>query len=463
MRATRCVLAVFALSSAVACGARTAADLGATGAGASSSTSSFASAASTVASSSTSSAGGASCVDSISGAGGAALPHAHVTAYVQFAPGHPAPDEPIVVNDASGAIVSTTTTGSDGKVEVDVPQGGLVAAYPLSTALGMQAVVDPPDGSTITFQDPKTFSPAETTFHVTATGYPPSTKRISLLTCGYQQDVVADPSGTTTADIKDDKPFCPGLGQYRVIVFARDASWNPIAWGQAKDIAESPGDTVPVAVNVDQTSFVTTTQAIQNIDASATSANAYSTHAGPEPVEFTGCCTGGETMMPGASVSWPYPVADVGLQIIAVESVDYQEPGYQRNVSRSDLVTIPASVTLDATALAAAHPAPVDVSNPKHPQATWSAGPGSQGIATQVFLLGYQPFIITFASGTRTSVHIPDVPCSISNYQLPPDDSIGWKLTVTFLDETGATSWADYSMFHSLASKGSMASSGFVE
>lgn len=365
-----------------------------------------------------------------------------MTVFVEGAPKMGVAEEPIVVNDATGAIVSATKTGSDGKVDVDVPEGGLVAVYLLNNGPGMQAVVDPPDGITLRFPDPPPIPPTQlppTTFHVSVTGYPPDTTTLFFLGCGDSNPVTPDPSGTTTVDVTNQG--CIGKGKYRVLAIADDNHEpSPLSWGQAQDLYEAPGSTIPVSITLDQTSFVPMTVSFDHV---VPSAGAFVDLTMGDTEQLNLPFDYGETPDPN---TWAFELPDVGLDVAAFGSVSTLEDGSQRWVQFYEELPMPANITFNAAAIASVDIDSIDVSDPSHPVITWSAGKGPQGVATtltitdSVGLLGYT---FTFASNTRTSFRVPDVPCWLPAFEPTANKSYNWRGYLTLYGAPYAD-WAGY-------------------
>ena len=389
------------------------------------------------------------------GAGGGILgPHSHVTVSVINEDATAGASEPIVVNDASGAIVSMTQTALDGKVGVDVPIGGMVAVYPSQSGdeHHMQAVVDPPDGSTVHFLSyggkPKANDP-KTTFHVTTTGYPAATTTLAIRDCNDGVDVPVSPGGTTLVDITD--AGCFGAPKNRIMVVASDASKAAIAWGVASDLPESPGNVVPVAISVDQLAFKTFTDTIAPIDASATGATLWMTVADSEPIELW---TMQSNMAPSPSASWSFTLPDFPLGMWVAESVAFQVGAHVHAAGRQQIYpSLPASTIFNPTALATLDLDPLDLSDPLHPRLTWTAGAGPVGDAlfVSIYAGGGKDaiFDVTAPSGGAALFRLPDVPAALLDYSpavMMNNTPTTWKAGVSFMDQLGQ-SWPGYFIF----------------
>jgi hypothetical protein len=419
--------------------------------------SSIATSASTSIASSSSSAGGGGGAGGSGGiggnGGGISGPHTQVTANVIRADGSPAASEPIVVNDMTGAIVSVTQTAMDGKAQVDVPLGGMIAVYPnqKDEKATMQGVVDPPDGSTVYFfadSNPNENYP-KTTFHVTASGYPAATVSLQLSDCDTGQSAPVS-AGTTIADIDDDD--CIGAMTNRVLVVAYDATNTAIAWGEAKDLEESPGNTVPVAITIDQVAFRTFTETITPIGPTATNAGFWIFGAGDEATPFDDMQS---VMPPASSESWSFVLPDTEFGMWSNEYVAYQEGAFTRAAGRQQIyANLPPTATLDPTTLAPLNLDAVNLMDPAHPILTWAVGAGPQGDAIFIDLIANggsdANYWISLPSGV-TSFRLPDIPAALAMYSPVNATPTTWDATVDLMDQQGEDGWPGYYVFSSVS------------
>ena len=383
-------------------------------------------------------------------AGGSGGPSAHVTVLVYRFDGSPAADEPVVVNDATGAIVATTQTGADGTAQAEVPAGGLVALYPTGQyeSHTMQAVVDPPDGSTIHLiawgGSPFTI-PASTTFHVTATGYPAETATLEMRDC---MAVTTTPvtGAVTEADVQDANCLYPSN---TVLVIARDAAQSALTWGVADGVPESPGNVVPLSITVADPAFMTFSETIAPIDPNASDARAWLTGGGgAAPVYMLTMAAA----PPAPTESWSSTFPDGGFGFQLEEMVTYDEGASARHAHRLQYgMPLPPSSTFDPTTLAPVYLDPVDVSDPLHPVVTWSVDPGSSGDAVKVTFgrgnvsLRYE---ITSAAGGPSSLRLPDVPASLPDYSPTSHPPLDWgDGRVEFVDQAGEDGWPGFYLF----------------
>lgn len=383
------------------------------------------------------------------GGAGGGLSSGDITVYVVALTGLPEIGAQVVVNDASGAIVLTTVTGPDGKAHVDVPPGGLVAHYPYGPKhqKSMQAVVDPPSGSTITlFSYGKSTPQVETTtFHVTMSGYPQATAKLVLLDCASAVTVQPQPGGVTTADVDDAQCLSP---TNRILATAYDGANQPIAWGVVDDVAASPGGVADVAVSLDQSVFQTFVDTIAPLDATVTNVGIWMLSRGVQPYFFY--MSG--AVLPAASASFTFTTPATPIGFMVWENVGYQIAGLQYYAGRTrTYASLPAAVTFDPTTLARVDVSPIDLTDPVHPVFTWSVGPGPIGDIVSVGMTGYDAdYQITMAAGSATSFRMPDVPAALPEYQ--PDYNRGglpytWHGAVAIADQEDAAAWEEYNLF----------------
>jgi hypothetical protein len=301
----------------------------------------------------------------------------------------------------------------------------------------MQAVVDPPDGSTLMFLS--YLPPPEvdvTTFQITATGYAPNVASISLYGCD-NGDVI-NVVGATTSD--SFQAQCTGATN-TILALGYDATMNLQSWGVVKNVAASPGQSVPVAVAMDQTNLQVFTQTISPIPAGAPVASASFAFQG---FQYQG---GNQIMSPSgtASMSFTLPALN-GLPFYTTESVTLQEGAFIQGIARYQVLTaVPATLAFDPTALAVVTPDPVDASDNAHPKVHWSAGAGSQGQCVNLILSGGASYEIFLPAGS-TSFRLPDVPASSTTYK--PADTSKWSLLVELTAQDGVADWSQSFIFN---------------
>jgi hypothetical protein len=348
---------------------------------------------------------------------------------------------PIVVNDASGVVVTVTQSDATAPVPVTVPSGGLVSIYPDGAlyALDMRGVVDPPDGSTVTLHvAAQPVAVATTTYELTLTGYPPAASELRVHLCSAAKNVVPDPSGKTTVSVSDQSCSAPAINTF--VVIAADASDQQLAWGAVKDIASNPGGTVPVSIAVDQLAFKTFTMTIAPIVATATKATTWIAALGP-PLQFTG-----NDSPPASTASWSYTSPDTDLPYFVLSGVGIQDGAIYRTSSHQRVyASLPSSATFDPGSLAPITESPIDDSDPLHPVISWTIGAGIVGDAVSVGLFpsAGSDFHVLLPP-TATAFRLPDVPASLPDYQ-PPFAS--WSGGATHVDRESASGWAEIDPF----------------
>jgi hypothetical protein len=170
----------------------------------------------------------------------------------------------VVVNDSAGAIVRERVTGDDGTVNVGrVPEGGSVTTYSSrGLQFTMNTAVSPPDGTT--FEVPLFVNPAvtptpspATTLSVTLTNLPANA--VIAHTNGPCNDGTSYIYGPTFQE-----DYSESCAPFEFLVVAKGTSGN-LSWGQITGIAASPGNTVPVSVDVSETSFIDVSTSVTSL------------------------------------------------------------------------------------------------------------------------------------------------------------------------------------------------------
>lgn len=391
-----------------------------------------------------------------SGASGGSGPVAQVTVFAYRSDLEPDPGMLVAANDASGAVVATAWTGADGTADIAVPIGGLVAMYPPEQdhARFMQGIIDPPDGSTISFFSYADYPPLpqETQYAVTATGYPGSTATLEVRTCWTRTTEAADPGGTTNILADDDNCSQSWFtDQNTVLVIAYDAGDQPLAWGRA-DVNANPGNVVPVSIQVDQPSFVTFTNTIAPIVPEAGGVSLLLSSSGEHPPYFQ---IWDSITSPSASEAWSLTVPDTPIPFTSWERVTIDDGVHRRTFQRSRLYdTLPGSSTFDPTTLAPVYLDPIDASDPEHPVLSWTVGPGATGDALSlhmgIHVAGGMPnFTLYGPTDLAPPFRLPDIPSETPHFALdvphdPPDE---WSGGVGCADQDNATAWEQFYLF----------------
>lgn len=254
------------------------------------------------------------------GGGGASATH-RVTVVVPTLNASPA-IYGVLLNDSAGRLVSSSAVTSPGPQVVQVPHAGSVtfAAAVGSTNFHWTTVVDPPDGSTLTFSN-RLATPTPTpatgfqTWNVTVTAFPGASVYFVYGPCGYS--TTSDVSNPVTVTSES----CPEVTSAKVFVAANDGSGQPIAWHQTASLAATPGGTTGIAVTLDRTDVVQVFSIFQNLPADASNVSTYIESTDPSFVQRFNAPAG----FGNASVPLGAPAAGVSFRYPAVGGVFAEE------------------------------------------------------------------------------------------------------------------------------------------
>jgi hypothetical protein len=396
------------------------------------------------------------------GSGGAAPASAHVAVRVTDAQQQPIAGAAIVVNDAAGAVVSVATADPTGAAAVDVPAGGSVAAY---HAFGLDfvglAVVDPPDGATarlaLPSPDPLPPSSAPVTLYLEKVSQiPPATRDLVLLSCGPRTDnTFAYPAPWGTS-FSVPNSSCPLLSTASLVAIAYDASMSAIAWGAALDQPTHAGGTQPVDLPLSNQNFDNFVGRINAIVPGATLVGVTLSPklAAQSPVTFDLHEAGSGTVQTWAA-GFTVPQGIFKAYDVR-ERVDFY-PGGQIGTSESHVERrrtyshLPAVTTFAADALALVSVDRLDVTNPVHPRATWSAGDGPHGDLVRVTIAwgtgaSKHTFAAVLAPDHASALRIPDLPAALAAFA-PAASVVFDGVSVEYADEEATTGYAASSAF----------------
>jgi hypothetical protein len=351
--------------------------------------------------------------------------------------GGPASGIKVVVNDEFGAVVLVTETGSDGRAEVPAPPAGSVSVFStVETALHVHTIVDPPPSLTIPviIERPAGAMPETTQYQVVIVAEPPGTDRVYVWsTCD-----------TAWSDMLVDNAQCLDAPTIDFLAVAYDAEENAIGWGILEDQATgSGGDPIFVPLDVTQTAFHT-------LDAAITGTLPATSYAGVTvSADFSV-----EAMLTLPSPIAPPPLTAM-LRVPAVPGMGYRVhefawswpdasgPLSQIERERHHAV-VPASSTFAVSSMAPLTVNPLDLTDPVHPELTWSVAGGERGDqGTLTLIWGSGIVTVTyeavFAPDRTTRFRVPDIPAELSSYAPSPTTTFGEGISVWYDDfENGA-------------------------
>jgi hypothetical protein len=399
--------------------------------------------------------GGAGAEGGASGAGGMPPISTACTVVVVDSQNNAVPAEPVVVNDASGAVVSAAESGPGGSVGVMIPPGGSVTVFDsYQLTFTIAAAVAPPDGSTFRVTAPRPAPPpppppTPTHFHVTATQAPVSATSIRFLTSCETNAVPA--IGAAQPVVTIDGGCAVGALSDTIWALALDASGTPVAWGSAINLT-SPGMTVDLDVAVKQTAFSAMDDQMTAIPAGATAqiavgawtssgeiGNAPQVAADPAGMS----AFADDYLAPGMFADHFSVIESITLgNLMAASSVT-------RNRTYS---TLPAAPAFAANAMPLVSANALDISDPTHPSATWSVGAGPLGDAARVetsWTGGTSTtwYMVYLPSSTPTAFRLPDMPDAEASFRPTATsapsaweiDYVDYETTSKYADVLGAT------------------------
>lgn len=181
------------------------------------------------------------------------------------------------VLDSSGSLVTSGTTDAAGVFETDLPSGGSIVVYGTNGVgwyrvserfLGLVPgdVVRRPEIRPIPVPTTPPTYPANTLVDLTITGIAPEATSYTFATpCSSGGGVIGSFPQTFLA-------ACFGETHFNVLAYVRSTA-DILSWGRELAVATSPGNTVPVTVAVNQTTFEERTARITNVPADATAAS----------------------------------------------------------------------------------------------------------------------------------------------------------------------------------------------
>lgn len=406
------------------------------------------------------------------GTGGTMSPESSITVSTTDQHQAPVPNVPIVVIDAAGVVVLVTQSGPDGTVPVAVPLGGSVAAFAsYNLYFDVQAVVDPPDQGTVRFTirtaEPASPAPPEkTTFHVTLAQIPQGTQELDVYSC-WKYERTFPPK----YDLTIDNESCTQQDTSTFLAVALGAQSNVLAWGIALEQANNPGGGADVQIALAHTDIDQFSGAISDIPGAATGAqvdiSADVDSMSPSYFRAYGVENAPDSTY-GAQLLFPSGVFKSFKVTDYVTINGGTGSGSSSDVTRQRVYAkLPNTASFDVASIALVSMNPLDVSEPLHPQATWSVGAGPRGDYGTVYMqwgggTAWTTYRATFPPDHATSFRVPDIPPELSSFAPTKTSTFGYT-TVEYTDDERTNGYAESAIFHDVPlmdGLGSVVSSG---
>lgn len=356
---------------------------------------------------------------SSSTAGGGGGPAAPTTLLVVDQHDAPRAGIDVVVNDATGAILTTGITGASGDALVTVPEGGSVSVfYSVDLSFFVDSVLDAPAGGLVRFatqakEAPPPPPPASTTYKIVAQGQPAGT-------ASWKFQSTCDGASTTSSYAILSNAACPEGATEDFLVVALASDQTPLAWGALANQPTSPGALLDLVVSVTETSFVTVDAQVVNVPSIASYGWLL---VRPNPADTIGVAVSTSTTAPFPTfeVSGSVPVG-LNPSYDVIEYVSWSVGESTGEVMRRRIYdAVPAASTFDAAQLALVSALPADLSDPVHPAIGWTHGGGAlgdSGLLTAYWSAGAAnvSYRAQFAPEHLSPIRIPDIPVALSAY-----------------------------------------------
>jgi hypothetical protein len=362
------------------------------------------------------------------------------TLVIQDSKANPIVSIKVVVNDEAGAVVAVTESDDAGRAVVTIPIGGSVSIYStVDAALHVRTTVDPPPSLTIPviLERPATAQPEKTLYQGVIVAEPVGTDRVYVWsTCD-----------SAWSEMLLDNEACRDAPLIDFLAIAYDTEENAIGWGIIEAQPTSPGGgTIFIPLDVTQTAFHT-------LQASITGAL--------PPTSYGGVTAFAELSL-NAMVTLPSPLAPppltATLRVPAVPGMGYRvhefawswpdASGPRSQIERERHYSVmPASSTLAVSSMAPLSVNPLDLTDPIHPEITWSVAGGERGDqGTLTLSWGSGVVAVTyhavFAPDHTTSFRVPDIPAELSSYAPSAATTFG-SLSVWYDDFETADGYGD--------------------
>jgi hypothetical protein len=354
----------------------------------------------------------------------------------------------VVVNDASGAVVSATQSGPGGSVGVMIPPGGSVTVFDsYQLTFTVVAAVAPPDGSTFRVTAPRPAAPPPPTpthFHVTATQAPISATSIRFLTSCETDAVPAIGAAQPVATI--DGGCTAGALSDTIWALALDGSGTPVAWGSATNLTR-PGMTVDLDVAVKQTAFNAMDDQMTSIPAGAAAQIAVGAWTSSGEIGNAPQVAADPAGMSAFADDYLSPAMFAG-HFSVVESITLGNLMAASYVTRNrTYMALPAAPAFAGNAMPLVSANALDVADPTHPSATWSVGAGPLGDAARIetsWTGGTSTtwYTVYLPSSTPTAFRLPDMPDAEASFR-PTATSVPSAWEIDYIDYETTSKYAD--------------------
>lgn len=409
--------------------------------------------ATTTASSSTSTgsgSGGATSGGTGGGAGGMAATPTSCTVLAHDLSDQPVADLPVAVNDASGAVVSMTKTGPDGKALVSVPPGGMVTAFDVEgTTANATSAVAPPNGSTFlarAMRNEMMLPPPgkQTSYHIVATSAPPGTADFVVVSsCGDDTFTPAQMTLIIWAG-------CAGAPTENLVMIARDASGAPLGWAAANKATLPGKDGGYVYLSPTIPNFEKFDASMTSIPAGVADASVTIYPNGLGGLRFpvvNSASNAATSLFAHATVPTGFTTGlGVAETVMYVDANAHQTMSYVQRVRTYDVWG--GAESFDPSTFAVVTLDTLDVSDATHPRASWTAGPGGRGDMGYLSVAWSSPggawayWQVVFPTDIATTLRLPDVPAGLESFAAKPSSKMAaWS--VFYYDNEDVSSYAE--------------------
>jgi hypothetical protein len=335
--------------------------------------------------------------------------------------------------DAAGRALRTTRTRGGGKAVATVPFGGMVGLYTESGTgatrmAALQAVVDPPDGSTIWLQGPGPAESGRSTYHLVLSSYPAGTENLMIFQCdGFGRvEMAPAPATKTETDIGVVQCEAGAENVLLALAYVDASSGEPTAWALARDLDASPGDHGSITLEDWRTDFSPMT-----------------VRFGPEPepagvMGYFGIFLPFELTM--EEHSW-LPLPRLPLPVLTTRHVLGGEHWTTRN---AHYPTAPSELDFDPFGVPGVVATFGTASGPVRPKVHWSTP-----------FLAHSVALTALAKNVSYWITAPAAPSGILQAPIPPpeapnmtvDAGVEWDGDLAVSKEDAASGWAETALF----------------
>lgn len=360
---------------------------------------------------------------------------------------------PVVVTDATGAVIATQNSDDQGRACVKVPADGAVSALGTDAdSSRIYTVVAPPEGATVLLRalgnDP--IPPELTTYTMQVHALAGATSARIDTNCGTALEHAITPGNETfPAEIKG-CPGPPGSTPEDILVYALGSDGAMLGWVAVLDAKRNPGATVDLGeLTVDKTDTLSTTLTLTDVKPELGTPLLHAMGADSRIVidAQASAATGMATLSVPAveGLPWAYLLGSQGsLEGPTADGKMFRVTQSFQHLTRS----VDWLPSVNASAASLAHPQQVKskLDDPTHPELTWSWSSGTPGDVTHVSMTVVKGAarwsLDAVVPPDRTSLRFPDVPDMFATTHRPDGESFaGYQVVAEESDVI--TSYAD--------------------